>query len=156
MAVWENLLLGSYVDHSKLSKRALEERFDRVYCLFPRLRERREQLAGTLSGGEQQMLAIGRALMSAPKLLLLDEPSNGLSPMLVRALFEAIRQLRDRGVTVLLVEQNAAMALSVADRAYVLQTGEVSMSGNAQDLQDRTDLRDVYLGGKKSRAACDD
>lgn len=146
MSVWENLLLGSYANYSKLGKRALEERFEFVYDFFPRLLERREQLAGTLSGGEQQMLAIGRALMGAPKILLLDEPSNGLSPLLVRSLFEVIQQLRQTGVTVLLVEQSAGGALAVADRAYVLQSGEVVASGDAQRLRGRTDLAEVYLG----------
>ena len=146
MTVWENLELGAYACYRSLARHAFEQRMEDVYRLFPRLLDRRKQLAGTLSGGEQQMLAIGRALMAGPKLLLLDEPSNGLSPLLVKDLFGAVQRLRENGVTVLLVEQSAAAALAIADRAYVLRTGEVVLSDEASHLRGKLNLRDAYLG----------
>ena len=118
-----------------------------VFDYFPRLKERRRQLAGTLSGGEQQMVAMGRALMSHPKTILMDEPSMGLSPLLVKEIFDIIVTLRKRGITVLLVEQNAKMALSIADRAYVLETGKITMTGTGQELLHDDNVRKAYLGG---------
>lgn len=120
---------------------------EKVFELFPRLKERHRQIAGTLSGGEQQMLAMGRALMSHPKLLMLDEPSMGLAPILVEQIFEIIRSLHRTGTTILLVEQNAQMALSVADRAYVLETGEITLTGTGDELIHSDDIRKAYLGG---------
>jgi branched-chain amino acid transport system ATP-binding protein len=142
--VRENLMLGAYQDHDKIRIRA---NLDRAYSLFPVLAERREQKAGTLSGGEQQMLAIGRALMARPKLLLLDEPSLGLAPLIVRKIFEIIREIAASGTTVFLVEQNAHMALGVAHRAYVLQTGRVIKSDDAKKLLEDPDVKKAYLGG---------
>lgn len=144
MSVRENLDMGAFTrrDSSEVSA-SLEEIFER----FPRLKERENQVAGTLSGGEQQMLAMGRALMSKPRLLMLDEPSMGLAPILVQEIFDIIKQLHEAGTTVLLVEQNARMALSVADRAYVLETGKVSMSGKASELANDERVKQAYLGG---------
>ncbi|MBR3927907.1 MAG: ABC transporter ATP-binding protein [Clostridia bacterium] len=142
MTVKENLEMGGYSRPAKEIPASIEEMFVR----FPRLREREKQIAGTLSGGEQQMLAMARALMSKPKLLMLDEPSMGLAPILVEQIFEIIKELHAAGVTILLVEQNAQMALSIADRAYVLETGTVSMSGNADDLLHNDAVRKAYLG----------
>src|SRR5689334_4855372 len=141
MTVLENLEMGAY-----LRGGADKEDFDRVYELFPRLHERRKQLGGTLSGGEQQMLAVGRALMSRPRLLLMDEPSMGLAPILVEQSFEVISQVHRSGVAMLIVEQNANMALSVADRGYVLQTGRVVLNGQAAALAQNEGLRKAYLG----------
>jgi branched-chain amino acid transport system ATP-binding protein len=141
MSVRENLEMGAY-----LLGRAAKEDFDRVYELFPLLYERRNQLAGTMSGGEQQMVAMGRALMSRPKLLLMDEPSMGLAPILVERNFEIIKQVHESGVSILVVEQNANVSLSIADRGYVLQTGRVVLSGKAADLLQHEDLRKAYLG----------
>jgi branched-chain amino acid transport system ATP-binding protein len=142
MTVLENLEMGAY-----LQPRAdLKEEFERVYTLFPLLYERRSQLAGTLSGGEQQMVAMGRALMSKPKLLLMDEPSMGLAPILVERSFEIIKQVNDAGVAMLVVEQNANVSLSIADRGYVLSTGRVVLEGKASDLLQDDDLRKAYLG----------
>ena len=124
-----------------------EADLEAVYGRFPRLRERRRQTAGTLSGGEQQMLAIGRALMSRPCLLMLDEPSMGLAPILVEQIFDIIRELHQSGTTILLVEQNAQMALSVADRAYVMETGKISLSGTGRELSESDAVRKAYLGG---------
>jgi branched-chain amino acid transport system ATP-binding protein len=146
MTVQENLELGAYIGDPRTFAGDLEA----VYSRFPRLRERRAQLAGTMSGGEQQMLAMGRALMLKPKLLLLDEPSMGLSPLLVQELFETIVEINRRGTTVLLVEQNAAMALAIAHRAYVLETGRVVLSGPAAQLRDDPAVRQAYLGGHAS------
>ncbi len=132
MSVQENLAMGAY---TRKNANMVKDDLDFVYRLFPRLQERREQKAGTLSGGEQQMLAMGRALMSSPKVLLMDEPSMGLAPVLVEVIFDSIEQLnKSRGITVLLVEQNAQMALQVANRAYVLETGRITMSGDAKAL----------------------
>jgi branched-chain amino acid transport system ATP-binding protein len=142
MTVLENLEMGAY-----LRPRAdLKEEFERVYSLFPLLYERRSQLAGTLSGGEQQMVAMGRALMSKPKLLLMDEPSMGLAPVLVERSFEIIKQVNDAGVAMLVVEQNANVSLSIADRGYVLSTGRVVLEGKASDLLEDEGLRKAYLG----------
>jgi branched-chain amino acid transport system ATP-binding protein len=143
LTVRENLKVGAYVQTSRTeTRRAL----DRVYEYFPLLMQRREQRAGTLSGGEQQMLAIGRALMNGPRLLLLDEPSLGLAPILVRQVFDIIQQVRAEGVTVLLVEQNARMALSVADRGLVLESGEIVVSGRAAELVDNRQVEELYMG----------
>lgn len=125
---------------------SLKKDLDMVYGLFPRLKERRNQKAGTLSGGEQQMLAMGRALMSHPKTILMDEPSMGLSPKLVKEIFSIIRKLHEQGITILLVEQNAKMALSIADRAYVLETGRITMKGDAKELLNNEQVRKAYLG----------
>jgi branched-chain amino acid transport system ATP-binding protein len=141
MTVLENLKMGAY-----LRAGGADEDYERVYTLFPRVYERRHQLAGTLSGGEQQMVAMGRALMSHPKLLLMDEPSMGLAPILVEKSFEIIKQVNDEGVAVLVVEQNANVSLSIADRGYVLSTGRVVLEGAAADLIENDDLRKAYLG----------
>jgi branched-chain amino acid transport system ATP-binding protein len=142
MTVLENLEMGAYLR----PKADLKEEFERVYELFPLLYERRTQLAGTLSGGEQQMVAMGRALMSQPKLLLMDEPSMGLAPVLVERSFEIIKQVNEAGVAMLVVEQNANVSLSIADRGYVLSTGRVVLEGKAADLLEDEDLRKAYLG----------
>jgi branched-chain amino acid transport system ATP-binding protein len=141
MTVLENLQMGAY-----LTGGGTKEDFERVYTLFPLLHERRSQLAGTLSGGEQQMVAMGRALMARPKLLLMDEPSMGLAPILVERQFEIIKQVHESGVAMLVVEQNANMALSVADRGYVLSTGRLVLQGKASELSENEDLRKAYLG----------
>jgi len=141
MTVKENLEMGAYLKNG-----GRKEDFERVYSLFPLLYERRRQLAGTLSGGEQQMVAMGRALMSHPKLLLMDEPSMGLAPILVERNFEIIKQVHESGVAILVVEQNANVSLSIADRGYVLQTGRVVLSGSASSLIQHEDLRKAYLG----------
>ncbi|KUO72074.1 MAG: ABC transporter ATP-binding protein [Clostridia bacterium BRH_c25] len=143
LTVQENLKLGAYI---KKNKARIDESFARVYDLFPRLKERIQQTAGTLSGGEQQMLAIGRALMSEPELLLLDEPSLGLAPNLVLMIFELIQSINEQGTTILLIEQNANMALSVSHRAYVLETGNITMSGDASDLASDPRVKKAYLG----------
>ena len=141
MTVLENLEMGAYL-HGKGAK----EDFDRVYTLFPLLHERRSQLAGTMSGGEQQMVAMGRALMARPKLLLMDEPSMGLAPILVERNFEIIKQVHESGVAILVVEQNANVSLSIADRGYVLSTGRLVLEGPAAELREHEDLRKAYLG----------
>mgnify|MGYP000659485824 CR=1 FL=1 len=143
MSVQENLDMGAYTQ----SGAGVGEDIERVFEQFPRLKERRRQIAGTLSGGEQQMLAIGRALMSRPKLLMLDEPSMGLAPILVEQIFEIIQSLHKSGTTILLVEQNAQMALSVADRAYVMETGAISLSGTGRELAESDQVKKDYLGG---------
>lgn len=143
MTVAENLEMGAYTQHGADTAGDMEK----VYGIFPRLKERRKQVAGTLSGGEQQMLAMGRALMSRPKLLMLDEPSMGLAPILVEQIFSTIVEMNNAGTTILLVEQNAQMALSIAERAYVLETGQIVMQGAARDLADNEDVRKAYLGG---------
>ena len=144
LTVYENLLMGAYInkDRSKV-KSDIEE----VYTLFPRLCERKNQLAGMLSGGEQQMLAMGRALMSHPKLMMLDEPSMGLAPILVSQVFDMIKHLNDTGTTILLVEQNAEKALSIADRAYVMEIGEITLSGTGKELSESEKVKAAYLGG---------
>ena len=141
MTVEENLEMGAYADRAGMA-----ETMANVYARFPRLKERRRQLAGTLSGGEQQMLAVGRALMAKPKMILMDEPSMGLSPLLVKEIFKIIQEVNKQGITILLVEQNAKMALSVSDRAYVLETGSISIEGNAADLLKDPRVKKAYLG----------
>ena len=143
MSVEENLEMGAF---SLKDQSDLKKDLDMVYGLFPRLKERRNQKAGTLSGGEQQMLAMGRALMSHPKTILMDEPSMGLSPKLVKEIFSIIRKLHEQGITILLVEQNAKMALSIADRAYVLETGRITREGDAKELLNNEQVRKAYLG----------
>ncbi len=144
LTVYENLLMGSYIvkDQNKV-KDDIEE----IYQQFPRLGERRNQIAGTLSGGEQQMLAMSRALMSHPKLLMLDEPSMGLSPLLVDQVFDIIKDIHKKGTTVLLVEQNASKSLAISDRAYVLENGKIVLSGTGEELMESEDIRKAYLGG---------
>jgi len=142
MSIEENLLMGAYSRHDA----EVTQDLAKMYAMFPRLQERCKQLAGTLSGGEQQMLAMGRALMSRPELLLLDEPSMGLSPLMVDKIFEVIAQVRQQGMTVLLVEQNASRALALADRAYVMDTGLITLSGQAQTLLHDPAVRQAYLG----------
>lgn len=144
MTVQENLAMGAF---SRKDKAKMAQDFERVYTLFPRLKERISQKAGTLSGGEQQMLAIGRALMSAPRVLLLDEPSMGLAPILVEQIFEIIRTINQQGTTVLLVEQNALMALGIAHRGYILQTGEIVLTDVSENLRQNEGVRRAYLGG---------
>lgn len=143
LSVLENLKMGAFIRNDK---DAIEEDLQNIYKRFPRLEERKNQLAGTLSGGEQQMLAMGRALMSKPKIVLLDEPSMGLSPLLVSEIFEIIKAINESGTTVLLVEQNAKKALSIANRAYVLETGNVAISGQASDLINNDTIKKAYLG----------
>lgn len=144
LTVMENLEMGAF---TRADPQGIKDDLERVYTLFPRLKERTSQVAGTLSGGEQQMLAIGRGLMARPRLLLLDEPSMGLAPALVEQIFDTIKDINAQGTTILLVEQNAYMALTVAHRGYVLQTGEIALSGSAGDLQTNPDVRKAYLGG---------
>ncbi len=144
LSVEENLGMGAY---TRSDRPGIQEDLDRVFALFPRLKERRSQVAGTLSGGEQQMLAIGRALMSHPRVLLLDEPSMGLAPVLVEQIFETIKGINQQGTTILLVEQNAFMALTIAHHGYVLQTGEIALSGSPSELQANEEVRKAYLGG---------
>lgn len=144
MTVEENLELGAYL---RKDKQGIREDFEKVFNLFPILRERRKQQSGTLSGGEQQMLAMGRALMARPRLLLLDEPSMGLAPLLVKTIFRIIAEINKSGTTILLVEQNANMALSIADRAYVIETGKIVVSGTSEELNQSDRIRMAYLGG---------
>ncbi|MFL0245755.1 ABC transporter ATP-binding protein [Candidatus Clostridium stratigraminis] len=144
MSVMENLEMGAYTRKDKLK---IKQDFQKVFSLFPRLLERKNQLSGTLSGGEQQMLAIGRALMSKPKLLLLDEPSMGLAPIIVKEIFSIISEINKEGSTVLLVEQNAAMALRAAHRAYIIRNGEIEIEGNARELLQDEKVKNAYLGG---------
>jgi branched-chain amino acid transport system ATP-binding protein len=143
MSVLENLEMGAF---TRSAKGEFQQDLERVFQLFPRLAERRRQLAKTLSGGEQQMLAMGRALMAHPKLLLLDEPSMGLAPMLVEKIFEIIGEINRAGTTIMLVEQNASMALAIAHRAYVLETGQVVLAGPARELAENPEVRKAYLG----------
>jgi branched-chain amino acid transport system ATP-binding protein len=143
MSIMENLQMGAYIRNDKPEIAADVEK---VFTIFPRLKERREQLAGTLSGGEQQMLAMGRALMSRPKVLLLDEPSMGLSPIMVDKIFEVIRDVAAQGVTILLVEQNASRALAIASRGYVMESGLITMSGDAKEMLNDPKVRAAYLG----------
>jgi branched-chain amino acid transport system ATP-binding protein len=151
MTVQDNLLLGAY-RQVRLGKRDSRESLEHVYSTFPRLRERRDQLAGTLSGGERQMLAVGRALMGKPDLLMLDEPSLGLAPLVVKDIFKTIAALRSTGVTILLVEQNARAALEVADHGYVLEMGEIALEGPARDLAQDPRVIDTYLGAARPKA----
>ena len=144
MTVMENLEMGAY---TRSDQKEIQANLDMVFERFPRLNERKKQLAGTLSGGEQQMLAMGRALMSSPSMLLLDEPSMGLSPLLVKEIFSIIKELNDTGMTILLVEQNARKALSISDRAYVLETGKIVLEGKASDLMEDDAVKKAYLGG---------
>ena len=141
MTVEENLEMGAFTDQTDMARTMAD-----VYERFPRLKERKRQLAGTLSGGEQQMLAVGRALMGKPKMILMDEPSMGLSPLLVKEIFAIIREVNKQGITILLVEQNAKMALAISDRAYVLETGTITLSGDAQELLNDTRVKKAYLG----------
>ena len=143
MTIMENLQMGAYVRRDKV---AIADDADKVFTIFPRLKERKDQLAGTMSGGEQQMLAMGRALMSRPKVLLLDEPSMGLSPIMVDKVFEVVRDVYSQGVTILLVEQNASRALGVANRAYVMESGLITMSGDAREMLKDPKVRAAYLG----------
>lgn len=144
MSVLENLELGAYI---RSDSKGVKDDLEKIFVRFPKLAERRSQLAGTMSGGEQQMLAMGRALMSRPRLLLLDEPSMGLAPLLVREIFSIVKEINASGTTVLLVEQNAHMALSIAHRAYVLETGRITLAGDAKELAASEDVRKAYLGG---------
>lgn len=144
LTVEENLELGAFL---RKDKKGIEADMKKVYDTFPRLLERRKQMSGTLSGGEQQMLAMGRAIMAKPKLLLLDEPSMGLAPLMVKTIFEVVKDINAQGTTILLVEQNANMALSVASRGYVIETGKVVLSGSADELQSSEEVRKAYLGG---------
>ncbi len=143
LSVYENLMLGAY---TRKDKAEINESIEHVYERFPRLKERQNQLAGTLSGGEQQMLAMGRALMSKPSIILMDEPSMGLSPLYVSEIFDIIQEINKSGTTVLLVEQNAKKALSIANRAYVLETGNIALSGDAHELMDNEQVKKAYLG----------
>jgi branched-chain amino acid transport system ATP-binding protein len=143
MTITENLQIGAYIRKDKVE---IQKDMDRVFATFPRLKERATQLAGTMSGGEQQMLAMGRALMARPKVLLLDEPSMGLSPIMVDKIFEVVKQVYDQGVTVLLVEQNASRALGLADRGYVMESGLITMSGDAKVMLSDPKVRAAYLG----------
>ena len=145
MTVRENLEMGAYM-YGRKQKALIEERMEDVFQKFPRLKERQNQLAGTFSGGEQQMLAVGRALMANPKIILMDEPSMGLSPLLVQEVFDIIKEANAQGITILLVEQNAKMALKVADRAYVLETGKIKLSGDAKELLRNDEVKKAYLG----------
>jgi branched-chain amino acid transport system ATP-binding protein len=145
MSVWENLEMGAY---TVKDRKVIQERYEMVYQKFPRLKERRNQPGGTLSGGEQQMLAIARGLMAGPKVLLLDEPSMGLSPILVEQIFDIIQEINKSGTSILLVEQNALMALAIADRGYVLDTGHIVLQGNADDLLHNPTVINAYLGGE--------
>lgn len=144
MSVQENLDMGAYL---RRDKKDMQTDMENVFARFPRLRERSHQMAGTLSGGEQQMLAIGRALMARPQLLLMDEPSMGLAPLLVKEIFEIIQDINKRGTTILLVEQNAKMALSIADKAYVIETGAIVLEGEAKNLLESEEVKKAYLGG---------
>ncbi len=143
LSVYDNLLMGAY---TRKDKAGIEETMKKVFRDFPRLEERKKQLAGTLSGGEQQMLAMGRALLADPELIVLDEPSMGLSPLLVSEIFEIVKSFREAGKTVLLVEQNAKKAMSISDRVYVLETGSITMSGNASELINDPNIKKAYLG----------
>jgi branched-chain amino acid transport system ATP-binding protein len=146
MTVLENLEMGTFQRADRANRKAVNEDLERVYELFPRLNERKTQKAGTLSGGEQQMVAIGRALMARPKLLLLDEPSMGLAPIFVERIFEIIKEINSQGIPILLVEQNALMALDVASRGYVLETGKIALADDAKKLKQNDDVKRTYLG----------
>ncbi|CDE17972.1 MAG: ABC transporter ATP-binding protein [Eubacteriales bacterium] len=144
LTVYENLLMGAYIESDKAK---IKRDIDEIYTIFPRLGERKNQVAGTLSGGEQQMLAMGRAMMSHPRLLMLDEPSMGLSPLLVDQVFDIIKHFHQIGTTILLVEQNASKSLSISDRAYVLENGAIAYSGTGKELAESDDIKKAYLGG---------
>lgn len=144
LTVEDNLMLGAY---TRKDKKGIAKDLEEIYGYFPRLKEREKQLAGTLSGGEQQMLAMGRALMAKPDILLMDEPSMGLSPLLVKEIFSIIKKINETGVTILLVEQNAKLALEIADRAYVLETGNIALEGTGKELLNSESIRKAYLGG---------
>lgn len=148
LTVEENLMTGAYIVKDK---KIIQKNFERVYRYFPVLKERKSQIASTLSGGEQQMLAIGRALMGSPKLLLLDEPSLGLAPLIVKNIFEIIKEIKEDGTTVLIVEQNALQTLKIADYAYVLEVGRISMEGSSEELRHNPQLIEAYLGGKNNK-----
>ena len=150
LSVFENLEMGAF---TRIDNEAVKRSFERVFELFPRLAERREQIGGTLSGGEQQMLAIGRAIMAAPRLLLLDEPSMGLAPILVQQIFRTIREINREGASILLVEQNANAALSLANRGYVLRVGQIVMEDAAEALKENEQVKEAYLGGGTSAGA---
>lgn len=147
LTVLENLKIGAYGRHDK---KGIAEDIDNIYSIFPRLKERNWQLSGTLSGGEQQMLAVGRALMSKPKLLMMDEPSLGLAPLVVKDIFKIIKEINKQGVTILLIEQNANAALHIADMGYVIETGEITLSGPGKELLVNEKVKEAYLGSKKS------
>jgi branched-chain amino acid transport system ATP-binding protein len=151
MSVYENLLLGAYLRLRSPARRAVARSMEEVFGLFPILHTRREQRAGTLSGGEQQMLAVGRALMGEPRILMLDEPSIGLAPKVAQSIFETITALRRQGTTILLVEQNARAALSIADRGYVMETGRIVLEGSSRELSDNRDVQRAYLGKEYRR-----
>jgi len=144
LTVYENLLMGAY---SRKDRENIEKDMEDIYATFPRLKERKEQIAGTLSGGEQQMLAMGRALMAKPRILMLDEPSMGLSPLLVDQVFSIIKTWHEKGATILLVEQNAGKSLAISDRAYVLETGKIVLTGTGRELMESDDVKKAYLGG---------
>ncbi len=146
MSVYENLRLGAYAVRKKMNALEVDEELDKIFHIFPKLKERESQLGGTLSGGEQQMLAIGRALMSQPQLIMLDEPSIGLAPIIVQNIFQVIKALRETGKTVLLVEQNARAALKIADRGYVIETGQIVLEESADELLHNNDVQRAYLG----------
>lgn len=148
LTVLENLKIGAYL---RKDKKAIQKDIEHVYELFPRLSERSWQLAGTLSGGEQQMLAVGRALMSSPKLIMMDEPSLGLAPLVVQDIFSIIRQINSEGITVLLIEQNANMALKIADKAYVMETGHITMEGTGEELLANETIKEAYLGKTREK-----
>jgi branched-chain amino acid transport system ATP-binding protein len=148
LTVLENIKLGAYF---RKDTKGIEKDIEWVYSLFPRLKERSWQQAGTLSGGEQQMLAVGRALMSKPKLLMMDEPSLGLAPLIVKDIFNIIKEIRDKGVTILLIEQNANVALKIADRGYVLETGNITIEGSGKELLENEDIKKAYLGESVSK-----
>ncbi|NLI92324.1 MAG: ABC transporter ATP-binding protein [Peptococcaceae bacterium] len=149
LSVVENLMIGAYL---RTDREEIQKDIQWVYDLFPRLRERSWQMAGTLSGGEQQMLAVGRALMSRPKIMMMDEPSLGLAPLVVKHIFSIIKEIRDRGVTILLIEQNANVALHIADWGYVLETGNIVLSGKGRELLENEEVKSAYLGKKKEKA----
>jgi branched-chain amino acid transport system ATP-binding protein len=151
MSVYENLLLGAYLRLKSKARRSVTKDMEEVYALFPILSKRKDQKAGTLSGGEQQMLALGRALMGKPRILMLDEPSIGLAPLVVRSIMEVIVELRRQGTTILLVEQNARAALSIADRGYVMETGRITLEASARELSDNRDVQRAYLGKEYRR-----
>lgn len=148
LTVLENLKIGAYL---RKDKKSIQKDIEHVYELFPRLSERSWQLAGTLSGGEQQMLAVGRALMSSPKLIMMDEPSLGLAPLVVQDIFSIIRQINSEGITVLLIEQNANMALKIADKAYVMETGRITMEGTGEELLSNETIKEAYLGKAREK-----